>query len=110
VVDVVERWHIEDSRSGRRAGVGSYTSRARTEQQIAVWRARDARGGRPDIHELMAHLVARCTAMTEGVSIVCPYCGHSTQVVIDDGNGGQLVQCINPWCDGGQGYGEELEQ
>lgn len=52
-------WHIEDSRTpGKRVGIASYPSREIAEDQIAAWRERDRRGGRPDIHELMPYLVA----------------------------------------------------
>jgi hypothetical protein len=55
----VAAWHIEDSRTpGKRAGIASYPSRELAESTISAWQARDARGGRPDIHELMPYLVA----------------------------------------------------
>lgn len=51
-------WHIEDSRTGQRAGIGSYFTKAQAEWQISIWRARDVKGGRPDVHEMMPYLVA----------------------------------------------------
>jgi hypothetical protein len=52
-------WHIEDSRTpGKRAGIASYPSFLSAAATIEAWRQRDARGGRPDIHELMPYLVA----------------------------------------------------
>lgn len=51
-------WHVEDCRTGRRAGIASYPSKASAEAAIERWRERDLRGGRPDIHELMPYLVA----------------------------------------------------
>jgi hypothetical protein len=54
-----EFWVIIDARTEARAGISSYPTRESAERQIAAWRARDARGGRPDIHELMPHLEAR---------------------------------------------------
>ena len=42
---------ITDSRTGRRVSVVSFRSRELAEWQVERWRARDAHGGRPDIHE-----------------------------------------------------------
>lgn len=52
-------WHVEDARQqGRWASIASYATEDQANRQIAAWRARDARGKRPDIHQLMPHLIA----------------------------------------------------
>jgi hypothetical protein len=52
-------WTIVDSRTGQPVTISSYPSQASAERQIAAWRQRDARGGRPDIHESMPYLMAQ---------------------------------------------------
>ena len=49
-------WKIVDNRTGRRAGIACYLTREQAERQIQTWRDRDARGGRPDIHDLIPFL------------------------------------------------------
>jgi hypothetical protein len=59
MTDRREVWHIEDGREpGKRCGIASYPTREYAERMIEAWRDRDRRGGRPDIHELMPHLIA----------------------------------------------------
>lgn len=53
-----ELWHVADSRTGRRASIASYSSREQAERAIASWLERDAKGGRPDLHETIPFLVA----------------------------------------------------
>lgn len=53
------RWHVEDSRTpGKRASMSGFFTQEQAERQIESWRKRDARGGRPDIHDLMPYLIA----------------------------------------------------
>lgn len=51
-------WHIEDSRTHARATIAAFPSEVSALLQIARWRARDAKGKRPDMHDVMPHLVA----------------------------------------------------
>lgn len=51
-----EVWGWRDARTGQRVSVSSTFSREGAERQLDEWRARDRRGKRPDLHELMPHL------------------------------------------------------
>lgn len=55
-----ERWIIVDSRNPKwRFGMNCYLSEAQALQSIAQFTARDARGGRPDIHAKIPFMVPR---------------------------------------------------
>jgi hypothetical protein len=64
--DERELWIIVDARNGERASITSYNTREQAARKIAEWRARDARGGRPDMHEYMPHLEPRRHIWTSG--------------------------------------------
>jgi hypothetical protein len=51
------QWGWVDSRTGRRASVTSVPTRAMAERVLAGWIERDRRGGRPDLHDVIPHLV-----------------------------------------------------
>lgn len=51
-------WHLEDSRTHRRVSIMSYPSKESADRQIQGYRDRDAKGGRPDIHDLIPYIVA----------------------------------------------------
>lgn len=44
-----ELWEIEDTRTGKRCGVGGWPSKQSAEMQIESWWLRHCAGGRPDI-------------------------------------------------------------
>jgi len=50
-------WTVADSRTGRPVTITSYPSHASAERQIERWRQRDAKGGRPDLHDTLPYLV-----------------------------------------------------
>ena len=52
-------WCIIDSRTMRRASMGTYLTQESAERQIRQWTDRDAAGGRPDIHDVIPYLVVR---------------------------------------------------
>jgi hypothetical protein len=52
-------WTIVDSRTGNQATVCGYFDEDQARRQIQEWVERDARGGRPDVHDLIPHLVPR---------------------------------------------------
>ena len=52
-------WEAYDTRSGKSVGMAVYNTQEQVEAAIEGWRARDRRGGRPDIHDLMPYLGAR---------------------------------------------------
>lgn len=54
--DPREVWGWRDSRDGHRVSASSCLTREYAEQQLEAWRARDRRGKRPDLHDLMPHL------------------------------------------------------
>lgn len=49
-------WGIVDTRTGRRVSVVTFFTREHAEATIQHWRERDAKGGRPDVHDLMPYL------------------------------------------------------
>ena len=51
-----EVWGWRDARTGERASVTAARTREQAEEQLAVWVKRDARGKRPDLHELIPFL------------------------------------------------------
>lgn len=52
-----ELWTWADSRTGERVSLSSTYTREQAERELDEWRARDARGGRPDLHELLPYVV-----------------------------------------------------
>ena len=44
-----DHWTVMNTRTGRRATIVSYRSRAWAELEVLAWRERQRRGGRPDI-------------------------------------------------------------
>ena len=56
--DKYEHWVVADSRTLKPLGVASYGTRAFAELQIAGFKARDGKGGRPDIHPLIPFMIA----------------------------------------------------
>lgn len=52
-------WEAYDMRSGRSVGMAVYNTEEQVLQAIEAWRARDRRGGRQDIHDLMPYLAVR---------------------------------------------------
>lgn len=48
-----ELWTWADSRTGQRVSMTSTFTREQAERTLEAWRRRDARGGRPDLHEIM---------------------------------------------------------
>ena len=52
-------WEAYDTRSGKSVSMSVYNTEEQVLQAIEAWRARDRRGGRPDIHDLMPYLGAR---------------------------------------------------
>jgi hypothetical protein len=56
-----ESWEIVDERTGRPVSVSCYFTEEQALRQIAAWEERDRRGGRPDCHHLVGHMVPRLT-------------------------------------------------
>jgi len=52
-----ELWTWMDSRTGQRVSMSSTATREQAERQLEGWLARDARGKRPDLHEMMPFIV-----------------------------------------------------
>jgi hypothetical protein len=52
-----ELWTWVDSRTGQCVSLSSTATREQAERQLEGWLARDARGKRPDLHELMPFVV-----------------------------------------------------
>jgi len=52
-------WELYDRRSDVTVGIAVYPSRESAERAIRQFTERDARGGRPDIHELIPYLGVR---------------------------------------------------
>lgn len=52
-------WEIYDTRTGRQAQESVYLDPDRAEAALAHYRDRDARGGRPDLHDTIPHLAVR---------------------------------------------------
>ena len=52
-------WRIIDTRTDEPCSVVSYYSKERAEEQVEYYRRRDAKGGRPDIHDLIPYLGVR---------------------------------------------------
>jgi hypothetical protein len=52
-------WEAYDTRNGKSVGMSVYFTEAQVDAAIAGWRARDLKGGRQDIHDLMPFLGAR---------------------------------------------------
>jgi hypothetical protein len=53
-----ENWKVTDSRTGSALGMSSYPTKESCEKAIEGFIARDKRGGRPDIHEIIPFMVA----------------------------------------------------
>jgi hypothetical protein len=51
-----EVWGWRDARTGERVSVSVCRTREYAERELEGWRARDRRGKRPDLHELMPFL------------------------------------------------------
>ena len=51
-----EVWGWRDARTGQRVSQSSTFTREQAAQELAYWRARDAAGKRPDIHDLIPHI------------------------------------------------------
>jgi hypothetical protein len=52
-----ETWFVVDSRTNRQASIAAYYTREQVEAVIEDYRKRDARGGRPDLHDTVPFLV-----------------------------------------------------
>lgn len=52
-------WEAYDTRTGKSVSMAVYNTEEQVRAAIAGWRARDRRGGRPDIHDLMPFVDAR---------------------------------------------------
>lgn len=52
-----ESWTWVDSRTRKRVSITSTMTREQAELQLAHWQERDAKGGRPDLHEAMPFIV-----------------------------------------------------
>lgn len=52
-----ESWTWVDSRTRKRVSITSTMTREQAEQQLAAWQERDAKGGRPDLHDKMPYIV-----------------------------------------------------
>lgn len=63
--DCMTRWEIYDTRTGKRAQMDEFFTRAQAERVIAGYRARDARGVRPDVSDLIPYLAPREVATPE---------------------------------------------
>lgn len=48
-----ERWGWRDARTGQRVSISVTHTREQAERELEGWRARDKRGKRPDLHDLM---------------------------------------------------------
>ena len=51
-----EIWGWRDARTGRRVSITSTRTREQAERQLEEWHARDRRGKRPDLHDLMPYI------------------------------------------------------
>ena len=67
------RFHVIDVRTGQPASIATYGTREQAERKIAEWQCRDAKGGRPDIHDVLPFLAVSDMIAT------CPYCGADLQ-------------------------------
>ena len=52
-----QAWTWVDSRTRKRVSITSTMTREQAERQLAHWRERHAKGGRPDLHEAMPYIV-----------------------------------------------------
>jgi uncharacterized damage-inducible protein DinB len=51
-----EAWGWRDRRTGRRVSTSSTYTREQAERELEAWRRRDAKGGRPDLREILPHV------------------------------------------------------
>lgn len=51
-----EIWGWRDRRTGQRVSVSSTFTREQAERELEGWWARDRRGKRPDLHDVMPHI------------------------------------------------------
>ena len=51
-----EQWGWVDSRTGKPVSITSTYSQEAADRQLDAWLRRDAKGGRPDLHEVMPHV------------------------------------------------------
>lgn len=56
-----ETWVVVDERTDKEVSVTCYFTEAQAQRQIDAWTARDARGGRPDCHYRIGHMVPKRT-------------------------------------------------
>ncbi len=50
-------WTWVDDRTRTRVSITSTSTREQAERQLQAWQKRDAKGGRPDLHEVMPYIV-----------------------------------------------------
>lgn len=53
------RWGFVDTRTGRSFGIEAYPNREYAQMVLDGYKARDRRGGRPDLHDVMPHVELR---------------------------------------------------
>jgi hypothetical protein len=58
-------WNVVDSRTDRLASAASWLSEDAVLRTIEGWKERDAKGGRPDVHDLIPFLEPRFVAWEE---------------------------------------------
>lgn len=56
---MIERWELYDTRTEQRMSIATYPSREYAEGVAQRYRERDARGGRPDLHEAIPFMAVR---------------------------------------------------
>ena len=59
-------YEVYDMRDGKRCSMATYPQAWMAERAIQSWRDRDARGGRPDIHDLIPHIGIRAAQFAPG--------------------------------------------
>lgn len=103
-----ESWGWRDRRTGTPVSITSTFSREQAESQLAEWKARDRRGKRPDLHDLMPHVEVYRIHPEEGSTDVDPgpwdYVGETTEVT--DEAAAAVVEALDEYfghhepCDG----------
>ena len=63
-------WRIVDTRTDRVASLISYPTEESALRAVEGYRRRDARGGRPDLHDLIPHLGVRPTKESDFGEVV----------------------------------------
>lgn len=75
-----EIWAWRDSRTGARVSISSTMTKEQAERELEDWRRRDARGGRPDLHESMPFIEVYRVFPEEDWPHECPVAGKEVRL------------------------------